>query len=49
MFIDVVNNKPYASSYETDVEEGIAIGASAEPINMGFGGIRRRTGFKVFE
>jgi hypothetical protein len=49
MFIDAVNNKAYASSYKTDVEEGIAIGASAEPLNMVFGEIRRRNGFKVFE
>ena len=47
MFIDAVNNKAYASSYKTDVEEGIAIGASAEPLNMVFGEIRRRNGFKV--
>ena len=49
MFIDAVNNKAYASSYKTDVEEGIDIGASAEPLNMVFGEIRRRNGFKVFE
>ena len=49
MFIDAVNNKAYASSYKTDEEEGIAIGASAEPLNMVFGEIRRRNGFKVFE
>jgi hypothetical protein len=49
MFIDAVNNKAYASSYKTDVEEGIAIGASATPLNEVFGEIRRRNGFKVFE
>ena len=49
MFIDAVNNKAYASSYKTDVEEGITIGANAEPLNMVFGEIRRRNGFKVFE
>jgi hypothetical protein len=49
MFIDAVNNKAYASSYKTDVEEGIAIGANAAPLNEVFGEIRRRNGFKVFE
>ena len=49
MFIDAVNNKAYASSYKTDVEEGIAIGGNAATLNEVFGEIRRRNGFKVFE
>lgn len=56
MYIDAVNNKAYASSYKTDIEDGIDIRIE-DDIDIGeeqkikdiFGEIRRRNGFKVFE
>ena len=48
MYIDAVNNKAYASSYKTDIEDGINIREEQE-IKDVFGEIRRRNGFKVFE
>jgi MoaA/NifB/PqqE/SkfB family radical SAM enzyme len=48
MYIDAVNNKAYASSYKTDIEDGINI-REEQNIKDVFGEIRRRNGFKVFE